>query len=234
MPENSARSRQAAVNRSSSARRAGESRRDSVRMQRRHRQRVIFGRHQRRAAAQNPGVGAPLVDGEIVDHRLHGERHGVFQFALGLAHDDLEAFLGVRLAARVEQESHAAARHAAEHPEAPEIRAEFRTRAADQRLGIEVAGPRDDGLHGTVEIALGAGADGPDVAALQMAHDLVEDAHGLAAPLPLRFGAQQVLLRHHFQDGADVLRHAAVHQHQALLQLLACGARRLPPGRKSW
>ena len=102
--------------------------------------------------------------------------------------------------------------------------AEFGTCAANERLGIEIPGPRDDGLHGTFEIALGAGSDGPYVAALQMAHDLVEDAHGLAAPLPLRFGAEQVLLRHHFQNGADILRHSAVNQHQALLQLLACGA----------
>ena len=137
--------------------------------ERRHRQRVIFGRHQRRAAAQNPGVGSPLVDGEVVDHRVHGEGHRVFQFAFGLAHDDLETFLGERLAPRIEQESHPASRHAAEHPEPPEIRAEFGTCAADQRLGIEIPGPRDDGLHGTFEIALGAGSDGPDVAALQMA-----------------------------------------------------------------
>ena len=99
--------------------------------ERRHRQSVIFGRHQRRAAAQNPGVGSPLVDGEIVDHRVHGERHGVFQLAFGLAHDDLEAFLGERLAARIEQESHPASRHAAEHPESPEILAEFGTRCGE-------------------------------------------------------------------------------------------------------
>ena len=36
---------------------------------------------------------------------------------------------------------------------------------------------------------------------------------------PLGLGAQQVLLGHHLQDRADVLRHAAVDQHQALLQL---------------
>ena len=51
--------------------------------QRRHRQRVIARRHQRVAAAQQLGRGAALVDGEIVDHRLHGERHGMFHAPLG-------------------------------------------------------------------------------------------------------------------------------------------------------
>ena len=59
------------------------------------------------------------------------------------------------------------------------------------------------------------------VARAQVAQDLVEHADGLLAALPFGFRAQQVFLGDHFEDGADVLRHAAMHQHQALLQLLA-------------
>ena len=64
-----------------------------------------------------------------------------------------------------------------------------------------------------------------DVAVLQPLQHVVQDANGFAAPGPLGFRAQQVLFRHHLQNGADVLRHSAVHQHQAVLQLLA-GRRR--------
>ena len=67
--------------------------------------------------------------------------------------------------------------------------------------------------------------DGADVAALQVAHHFVENADGLLAAVPFGLGAQQVFLGHHLQDGPDVLRHAAVHQHQALLQFLARGLR---------
>ena len=56
---------------------------------------------------------------------------------------------------------------------------------------------------------------------LQVAHHFVENADGLLAAVPFGLGAQQVFLGHHLQDGPDVLRHAAVHQHQALLQFLA-------------
>ena len=74
---------------------------------------------------------------------------------------------------------------------------------------------------GPVEIPLRAGADRADVAAFEAADHFVEDAERLLAALPLGLRAQQVLLGHHLQDRADVLRHAAVDEHQALLQLLA-------------
>ena len=61
--------------------------------------------------------------------------------------------------------------------------------------------------------------------ALECASDLVENADRLLAAAPLGFRAQQVLLGDHFEDGTDILRHAAVHQHQALLKLLARVAR---------
>ncbi len=39
--------------------------------------------------------------------------------------------------------------------------------------------------------------------------------------MPFGFGAQQILLGNHLQDGADVLCHAAVDEHQAVLQRFA-------------
>src|ERR1022692_2200364 len=143
--------------------------------------------------------------------------------ALGFAHDGLHALLRFPLAPRAEEESHAAARHAAQHPESPEILAEFGARAADQGVGIEVAGPRNDGLYGPVEILLGTRPDGADITRLQVAHYLIQYGDRLLAAEPFRFRAQQVFLGHHLQDGPHVLRHAAVHQHQALLQFLARG-----------
>ena len=50
--------------------------------------------------------------------------------------------------------------------------------------------------------------------------NVVENPHRLLASLPFGFGAQQIFFGHHFQDRPDVLRHAAMHQHQAVLQPL--------------
>jgi hypothetical protein len=55
--------------------------------------------------------------------------------------------------------------------------------------------------------------------------DLIEDPDRLAAAEPLGFTPQQVLLSDHFENGTDILRHAAVNQHQALLKFLASFAR---------
>ena len=44
------------------------------------------------------GLRAALVDGEVVDHRLHGEGHAVLHGALGFAHDGLHALLRFGLA----------------------------------------------------------------------------------------------------------------------------------------
>ena len=129
------------------------------------------------------------------------------------------------LALGAEEESHAAAAHAAEHPEAPEVVAEFLADTVDQRVGVEIAGPRNNGLDGAVEVALQAAAERADVAPLEMAGDLIEDPDGLAAAEPLGFTAQEVLLGDHLKNGTDILRHAAVDEHQALLKFLAGFAR---------
>ncbi len=57
--------------------------------------------------------------------------------------------------------------------------------------------------------------------ALEAGHDLVEQADGLIAGLPFGGAAQQVLFGDHFEDRSHVLGHAAVDQHQALLEFLA-------------
>ena len=93
MPEKSAAVRQAAVKRSSSARRPAERLRGFRAQQRRHGERVVAGGHQGGVAAEQRGVRAAFVDGEIVDHRLHGEGDAVFHGAFGLAHDGLQAAL---------------------------------------------------------------------------------------------------------------------------------------------
>jgi hypothetical protein len=50
----------------------------------------------------------------------------------------------------------------------------------------------------------------------------------LLARLPFRVATEQVFLGHHFEDRPDILRHAAVDEHQAVLQ--ACGG--FPPRRR--
>ncbi len=196
----------------------------------RYHQRVVAGGHEALGAAKQACLGAALVDGEIVDHGLHGEGRGTLEAFLGGAHDVLEAVLRPRLALRIEDETHATAGGAAEHPESLEICAEFGTRAIDERFGVVVGGAGDDGLDRSQEIALGGVADAFDAARFEESDDLVEDSHRFEACLPLHLGAQQILLGDHLEDGADVLRHAAVDQHQAVLEALARFGRNLGAG----
>ena len=121
---------------------------------------------------QNRG-GAVVVNREIVDHGFHRKRDGMLQLPFRFVHDGRDPFLRGGLAVRVEEETHASASHAAEHPEAPEIGAEVFTRSIDQCLRVEIAGPGDDVLNGAVEIALRAIADGCDTAGAQMPEHLV-------------------------------------------------------------
>ena len=93
-------------------------------------------------------------------------------------------------------------------------------------LRVQIGGPRNDGLNRAVEVALQAvrrarechrAASWPVIS--------IEDSDCLAAAEPLRLAAQQVLLSDHLKNGTDILRHAAVNQHQALLKFLAAFAR---------
>ena len=103
---------------------------------------------------------------------------------------------------------------------------------ADQLLGVEVAGPGNDGLDRAEEVARGGLADALDIAGAQRRHHLVQHGAGLLPAIPFGFGAQQILFGDHLQDGADVLRHAAVDQDQAVLQRLAGLRLSLRPGRR--
>jgi len=79
---------------------------------------IVAGRKQRGIAGQDLGPGAPLVDGKIVDHRLHGEGQRMLEFALGGGHDGLQTVLCSTVVGGGEEEAHAAAGHAPQHPEA--------------------------------------------------------------------------------------------------------------------
>ncbi len=195
--------------------------------QRRHGQRIVFGGQQGVIAREQARLGSAFVDGEVIDHRVHGERDGMFQALFGFAHDGGEPVLGFGSPVGRKEKPHAAAGHSAKHPEAPEILAHGGARPADERIRVQVSGPGDDGLDGTVEVALRFRSDAADIVLLQPLLDLVQDAYGFLPSLPLGLGSQQILFGHHLEDGADVLRHAAVDQHQALLQPFARGGRDL-------
>ena len=61
----------------------------------------------------------------------------------------------------------------------------------DQRFGVQIAGPGNDGLHGAVEIALGQRAEAANIPVAQLSQHLVENADGLLAArsTPLRTAA---------------------------------------------
>ena len=124
---------------------------------------------------------------------------------------------------RREDETHAAAGHAAEHPEAPEVAAELGLAFGDELFGEVVRGPRNDRLERLAEVARGRRAERLDVAALQRRDHFVEHAEGILAAEPFGVGTEQVFLRHHFKDGPDVLGHAAVDDDERIHQRLAGG-----------
>ena len=105
-------------------------------------ERVIARGHQSGRAFEKIGKRAAFVDGKVVNDRFHREGQGMLQFLLGGGHDFLEALLGEALFLRSEDEAHAAAGHAAQHPEAPESLAEFGAHAFDESLGESGWWPR--------------------------------------------------------------------------------------------
>ena len=116
---------------------------------------VVIGRQGGVRAIEQGGEGAVRIDGEIIDHRLHREGQRVAEHGFRFRHDGEHARLRFGLARWIENESHAAARHPAEHPEAPEILAELLLRAGDEGFRVEVRGPGDDGLQRAAEIFRG-------------------------------------------------------------------------------
>ena len=189
----------------------------------RHLKRVVFPGQTRLVRREQFGGGAVRIDGEIVHDRVHGERQGVPEFMAKPGHGALQELLGVGLAVRRDDEAHAAAGHAAEHPKAPEIIAEVGAGLLDQRLGEGVGGRRDDRLDRAGEVPRRLDRQAANVPGGQRRDDAVEDLQRLLPGLPLGGVAQQVLFGHHLQHRADVLGHAAVHEDQAVLQLLPGG-----------
>ena len=93
----------------------------------------------------------------------------------------------------------------------------------NQSFGVEIARPGNDGLDRTVEVALRGAANRAHIAGPQIREDLVEDlAAGFDSGGPLGVERSKVPLGDHLEDRPHVLRHAAVHQDQALLQTPAC------------
>ena len=80
-----------------------------------------------------------------------------------------------RFARGFDDEAHSAAGHAAEHPEAPEIVAEFFGNAGDESFGEVVGGPGDDRLERAAEVLGGELAEGANVALREGIEDLIEE-----------------------------------------------------------
>ena len=121
---------------------------------------------------------------------------------------------------RGKNEAHAAAGHAAEHPEAPEIFAEGFAGAGDELLGVAVAHPRDHRLERAEEVFGEGAAEAADVARGKERENVVEGGDGAAAGGELRFAAEEIFLGGHLEDGADVLGHAAVDEHEGIGEFL--------------
>jgi len=180
----------------------------------RHVQHIIGGRHERLPAGAQGGPRARFIDGEIVHHRVHGKRQRVLQLPFRIAHDG-QNIVAKRVAPRgVHHHAHAAAGHAAQHEKAVEVIAQPLRGAVHNRFREPVGHPGNDGLERVVPVARGASAQGFDIARLQRVEDAVENTAHAPARVPFGLGPEQVFLRDHFQDGPDVLRHAAVNQHE--------------------
>ena len=145
---------------------------------------VVARRHHGRVALEQLGDGPVGVDREVVDDRLHRERQGVVELGLDPSHDLQRLGPEGVAAIRGDEEGHAAAGHAAEHQEAPEVVAEVGLRLGDDRLGEAVGDPGDDPLERPVPVLRRQAAERPDVGRADGLDDLIEDAEGLLAGLP--------------------------------------------------
>src|SRR4029079_18212282 len=134
-----------------------------------------------RLTGEQFGESAVFVDGEVVNDWLHGERYPTGKALTDFAHERAEGVLSFRFTGWIEDETHAAAGHAAEHPESPEGVAERGTDFVDEFFGVEIAGPWNDALKWAVEVALRSAADGRDVAGTEVCDDFVEKLTGLLA-----------------------------------------------------
>jgi len=196
----------------------------------RNHQRVVAGRHHRQSGlpwktlrcnsdimSKQLGNGSLLVDREIVDHRVHGEWERIDEICLHLKHQLQQRCLCLCLPLGVKDETHPAARHTTEHPEAPEVRPKELAHAIDQGGSIKVVGPGYDRLNRAEEVAGRRLANGRDRSCAEHRHNVVKQLHRFLPRTPLGAGAQQVLLRHHLEDRPHVLCHATMNEDQALL-----------------
>ena len=167
--------------------------------------------------------GAVFVDGEIVDDGIHRERERGLELVFRGEHDCEQAGLGLDAPMRRENKTHAAAGHAAEHPETPEILAERLAGAGDKLLGVVVAHPRNHRLEGPEEIFGERAPEAADVARGQEGEDLVKRGDGAAARGEFGCAAEEVFLGGHLEDRTDVLGHAAVDEHEGVREFLAGG-----------
>ena len=178
---------------------------------------IKAGGQQGGRAGEQSSDRAVFVDGKIVDHRVHGKRQRVLQLAFGGEHDLLQFFLTFAFSLRRKNKTHAAAGHAAEHPEAPEVIAKGGSCARDQLFGIKTRDPRDDRLQRAEKVIRQRGAERADVSGGKQTKNMIQRGDSLAPRLPFSFAPQQIFLRDHFKNRSDVLRHAAVHEDERVL-----------------
>jgi hypothetical protein len=186
-----------------------------------HHHEVVLGRHHRRLAGAQGGEGPALVEREVVHHRLHRIGERVLQSPFGALKNLQDTRAAAVLVRGVDPEAHASAGHAAQHDKPSEGIAQLCADLRDEPLGVRVRRPRDDGLEGTKEIAGGQPRHAGDIPGLQRRHDVGQDLLRLLARGPFPFQFEQVLLRHHLQDRSDILRHASMHEDEAVLDRLA-------------
>mmetsp|Transcript_24904 Transcript_24904/g.59964 ORF Transcript_24904/g.59964 Transcript_24904/m.59964 type:complete len:263 (-) Transcript_24904:1137-1925(-) len=103
------------------------------------------------------------------------------------------------------------------HAEAPESVAETFSNASYERFSVEVRRPRDNRADGSEEIFRNQPGNLLDIALSKRDQKFVQNFHRPVPRMPLFLLSQEVLFCDHFQYGADILGHAPVHQHQALL-----------------
>ncbi|OQA22415.1 MAG: hypothetical protein BWY63_00849 [Chloroflexi bacterium ADurb.Bin360] len=138
----------------------------------------------------------------------------------GRQHALVQTRLSLGASLRREDETHPTARHPTKHPETPKVSAKRRLSLLDEALCVEIRGPGNDGAERTKEVLCGRLPNALNIPRLEQSYNLVENAVSFLASAPFRLGAQQILLRDHLQYRTHILRHAAMHKHQTLLQAL--------------
>ena len=93
-----------------------------------------------------------IIDRELVDDRVHGKRQTCLHSSLGRDQGIEEPCLRFALNRWIEEESHAATRHSAEHQESPKLSAPFLAALFDHRFSETIGTPRNNGLEWSGEI----------------------------------------------------------------------------------